>query len=251
MASNGANIQTHCKAAMAMTATFHLMRWNSTMGMAQALAFDRLRYRNAPGLQLLRVLGTGKGASTAPSTQMGRTALFCLFGDEASADAHVAQVVQRRGVAESWHVKLRGVGGHGAWRGVEIPRMMSGDASSSERGLHGGNTQPLAIVTRADVRLRAWRTFSEAARVVDHELHQSDGLLAVVGIGEAPILRLGTFSLWRDAEAMSAFAHRAPQHDGVVTRTRKERWYGEEMFARFTPYWSTGTWDGVDPLRSA
>jgi len=234
-----------------MTATFHLLRWNNTLGMAQALAFDRLRYRNAPGLQLLRVLGTGKGASTSPGTEMGRTALFCLFGDEASADAHVAQVIQRRGVAESWHVKLRGAGGHGAWSGVEVPRVMSSDASSPGHEANIDIVQHVAMITRADVRLRAWRTFSRAARVVDRELHQSDGLLAVVGIGEAPILRLGTFSLWRDSAAMSNFAHRAPQHADVVARTRNEQWYGEEMFARFTPYWSIGTWDGIDPLRSA
>ncbi|MFM8908695.1 MAG: spheroidene monooxygenase, partial [Actinomycetota bacterium] len=99
------------------------------------------------------------------------------------------------------------------------------------------------------VRARSWRTFARAARVVDDELHRSDGLLAVIGIGEAPILRLGTFSLWRNVGAMSDFAHRQPEHEQVVRRTRSERWYGEEMFARFTPYWSAGTWDGRDPLR--
>jgi hypothetical protein len=104
------------------------------------------------------------------------------------------------------------------------------------------------MITRADVRPRSWRAFRRAGEPVNIELHQSEGLLAVVGIGEAPIGRLGTFSLWSSLEAMHRFATQAPQHQAVVERTRNEQWYGEELFARFEPYDSAGTWDGIDPL---
>ena len=246
MMSKTADTQTHCKAGMGYVATLHVLKWRSALGMLRALALDRFRYGNSDGLQLLRVLGTGRGSSTAPGSQSVRTAVFALFESETNADAFIARVQRRRGLAESWHVKLRGAGGHGSWRGVEVPRLMGDDAA--ERIRRG--TSPIAIITRADVRLRSWRAFSRDARIVDTELRASRGLLAVIGIGDAPMLRLGTFSIWQNLEAMSEFGHRAPQHGRVVSRTRSERWYGEEMFARFEPYWSAGTWDGRDPLRS-
>lgn len=214
--------------------------------MLWALGFDRIRHRGAPGLEFLRVLGTGHGNSTSPGTQWGRTALFCLFADDRTADEFIAKLRAQSGVLESWHVKMRGAGGHGSWRGRAIPDLLNASAASANE-----SDVPVAMITRADVRARSWRVFAREARVVDEELHKCDGLLAVVGVGEAPILRLGTFSLWRDGAALIEFARRRPEHQRVMARTRSERWYGEEMFARFVPYWSTGSWDGHDPLARA
>jgi hypothetical protein len=233
---------------MSSVASFHLLRWRGNPAMFAALAFDRVRYRGARGLRFLRVLGTGHGSSTAPGTQFGRTALFALFDDDSCADEFTARVRERNGLAESWHVKLRGAGGHGSWRGREIPKLVGAASDRADASSTAGGGA-LAMITRADVRAGSWRTFSREARIVDAELQASEGLLAVVGIGEAPILRLGTFSLWRDAAAMTNFARRRPEHLRVVGRTRREKWYGEEMFARFKPYDAQGTWDGRDPLR--
>jgi len=230
-------------AVMSAVATFHLFTWRDAARALRALALDRVRYKRADGLQFLRVLGTGKGSSTAPGSQWTRTALFCVFDDEESADAFIRRVEHRGGITESWHVKLRGGGGHGSWRGMEIPQLLATKTMTDRP------SDPLAVITRANVRARSWRAFARDAKVVDDELRGSDGLLAVVGVGEAPILRLGTFSLWRNVDAMNSFARGRPEHQRVVVRTRREKWYGEEMFARFTPYASTGTWDGRDPLR--
>ena len=95
---------------------------------------------------------------------------------------------------------------------------------------------------------RIGREFGRAGRPVDQSLRGADGLLAVVGIGEAPRGRLGTFSLWRSFADARAFAASQPHHREVVRRTRAEGWYGEELFARFEPYAPTGTWDARHPL---
>lgn len=205
------------------------------------LGTDRRRLARVPGLAFWRLLGTGRGDDTAPSSDLRRSALFAVWDDETDLDRFLADhpIAGRwAGGEEAWHVRLRGAGGHGTWRGFPV-------VDAIEAGSADG---PLAIVTRADVRPPAWRTFARAGRPVSDEVRSAAGLLAVVGIGEAPIGRLGTFSLWASMDDARRFASTMPAHRDVVRRTRAERWYGEELFARFEPYGSTGTWSGRDPL---
>lgn len=206
------------------------------------LGLDRRRLRDVQGLRFWRLLGTGAGSDTGPGADLHRTALFAIWDDDEALDAFHEHMAGRWAAAdEAWHVRLRGAGGHGAWRGTRV---------LDELQPATGDGGPVVIVTRADVRARSWRPFRTAGIPVSAELQDADGLLAVVGIGEAPVGRLGTFSVWRDLAAARAYATGAPRHREVVERTRREHWYGEELFARFEPYDSTGSWDGRDPLRA-
>ena len=225
---------------MARIASFHLVRSAHAVAALAHLGTDRVRLRRVAGLELCRVLGTGRGSDTGPSADLRRTALFAVWRDEGDLDAFLAEspIAERwSGADEQWHVRLRGLGGHGSWRGFDV-------LDGLERGDDGG---PIAVVTRADVHVRAWRDFRADGRPVSLEVQRAPGLLAVAGIGELPVGRLGTFSLWSGLEAIAAFAGQ-PRHREVVRRTRNEHWYGEELFARFEPYASSGTWDGRDPL---
>jgi hypothetical protein len=222
-------------------ASFHLTRWSNALQGMGALARDRFMLRGVDGLEFQRVLGTGKGNDTSPSADLSRTALFLMWQDEgALCDFLRSHHVARRmnDAREHWHVKLRSAGGSGAWKGRTVPTLLD---RGSERGR-------IAVITRAHVRMRSWRSFGAAGVPVDHSLKRADGLLNVVGIGEAPVGMLGTFSMWQSTEHMKQWAYQSPQHQEVMRRTRDERWYGEEMFARFEPYDSAGTWDGSDPL---
>lgn len=63
---------------MTAIATFHVIRWKSMLGMAQAVVWDRIRYRRTSGLVFLRVLGTGRGNSTAQvQRSIGRRSSAC------------------------------------------------------------------------------------------------------------------------------------------------------------------------------
>jgi hypothetical protein len=224
-------------------ASFHLSREHHAATAMARLALDRRRLARVDGLRFWRLLGTGSGSSTGPGADLHRTAMFAVWDGDAALDNHLASTAARRETAaEEWHVRLRGAGGHGTWRGVDV----LGEIDTAPKGT--GVDAPVAVLTRANVRVGAWRRFRAAGRPVDAELAATEGLLALVGVGEAPIGRLATFSLWRDADSMRRFADGGPNHREVVRRTRTEQWYGEELFARFRPYRSSGSWDGRDPL---
>lgn len=230
---------------MARIASFHLVSeptYRTPLVLAR-LGTDRLSLRRTPGLVFFRLLGTGAGDDTAPSADLSRSALFAVWESEAALDRFVAEsAISRRWqrAEEVWQVRLRGAGGHGTWRGFDV-------LDGLEAARHDAGGSPVAIITRADVRRSARPAFAEAGRPVSDEVRAAAGLLGVVGIGETPRSRLGTFSLWRSAADARAFVAQ-PHHRETIRRTRAEHWYGEEMFARFEPYGASGTWDGRDPL---
>jgi hypothetical protein len=228
---------------MARIASFHLIRepkWKTPLALGR-LGLDRPRLNRVDGLVFWRLLGTGSGDDTSGGADLARTAVFAVWDDEAALDAFMTTsrlAARWRTAQESWHVRLRSIGGHGQWRGID-------PLDGLEQGSKGGAA---AIITRADVHRRSWRAFAGASNVVDAELHTAPGLIDVVGIGEAPVGRLATFSLWESLDAARSFAYSMPDHIEVMRRTRAEGWYAEELFARFEPYGSSGTWNGRDPL---
>lgn len=232
---------------MPRVASFHLIRepaWRAPQVLAR-LATDRARLGSVAGLRFWRLLGTGRGARTSFGIDPARSALFAVWDDAAALREFLAgSALSRRWAAaagrsgECWSVALHLLSGHGHWGGLDV-------LGGLQRGVPGG---PVAVLTRARVRLRALGRFHTAGADVSAALGRTSGLLAVVGIGEFPVGHQATFSLWSDAAAVRAFATGDPVHADVVRRTRDEDWYGEELFARFAPVGSAGTWDGRDPL---
>ena len=95
-------------------ASFHLATWPGALGALARLGTDRLRLKHVEGLVFWRLLGTGSGNNTSQGANLKRTAFFAVWQNEQCLqqflDHHpIAQRWKR--ADESWHVKLRGVGG--------------------------------------------------------------------------------------------------------------------------------------------
>ncbi len=206
------------------------------------MATDRSQLRHTPGLRFAKSLGTGSGRTfTVRDADPGRWGLLAVWDDAAAAAAFEhGNVVRRwrRFADEEWLARLRPLSARGRW--------------SRQEPFGRPSPQPwngcVAAVTRARlVPYRAAR-FWRAVPPVSTDLHRSPGLLLALGIGEAPVGLQGTFSVWGSSSALNTFAYRRAPHAAVIERTDRERWYAEELFARFAVLSTEGTIDGVDPL---
>ena len=204
--------------------------------------------QRVPGLRFFQLLGSGaaNGFGFWPNLQRyGFIATWARAEDAAAffaADPIWAAYLQRS--HETWTAELAPLQAHGAWNGGNPFAEQLADLAAR------GGVGPVAVLTRASIRLRRAPRFWRFVEPTSRALAGTEGLRLAIGLGELPLVRQATFSVWDSAQAMQQYAYRDVRHREVIQLTRREGWYSEELFARFQVLKSTGTVDGVNPMGS-
>lgn len=184
-------------------------------------------------------MGTGAGRTFTPrDADLRQWAILTVWDSKQDAQSWLESRVVRswnRISIEAASFMMRTISTHGTWSGNEPFRVSEGIDPAA----------PVAAITRARIKNSRARFFWRSVPPVTAALHDSPGLIAAVGIGEAPIGLQGTFSFWSNAASLRTFAYQGQAHRDVIQRTHETGWYAEELFARFEVIQVRGHLQGI------
>lgn len=189
-----------------------------------------------PGLRFARVLGSGRGGGFGLVPSLHRQGWIGFFDDEANAQSFV----EASPLARAYHQRAeellvataRATSCRGSWSGATLA--VTAQARPGER---------CAALTRAAIRPLAAARFWRHAPATGRGIAEAEGCQLAAGLGEAPLLRQATFSLWDDSAAMDAYARRGA-HQSAIAGAWREGWFAESMFVRLQPLRVEGRWHG-------
>jgi hypothetical protein len=199
---------------------------------ASQITVHRLRARR--DVSFAKVLGTASAAFLPSAITPRRWATLTCWRQAPAA----TQTWFDRHADERASLLLRPLSSRGSWDGREPFGAPTEEVAAPEDG-------PVLVLTRSTLRLTRARRFYRAIPPIAEELRTATGIRLAFGIGEAPLRRQGTVSLWTSARAMTAFAYGARHHRAAITTTPDQRWYAEELFTRFAVVEADGSIDGV------
>ncbi len=188
-----------------------------------AMGFDRFFLMADKNVSFHKSLGTGKGETFTPSDANAlQWGLIASVEDIEKFDKSSVVKRWRRISRSEFRAVLEPISSHGQWAGKEPFVATAKDWDGQ-----------VAAITRARIKWSQNFRFWKSVPPVTVSLKSAPGLVAAIGIGEAPIGLQGTFSLWESAAAIREFAYKGAAHQKAIADTSAYNWYSEELFARF------------------
>ncbi|NBX54626.1 MAG: hypothetical protein EBT70_06095 [Betaproteobacteria bacterium] len=207
-------------------------------------------YKDLPGLTTAKVMGSGHAGGFGLRPSASHQGLICTFSHLDMAlkflQSHSVQAYRER-ARELWCGVLSVQSARGLWdRQAWLPT--SAEAMQGQSHAQG----PFAVLTRASIVPTKAMAFWRYAPAAQASLSQSDGCLLAMGLGEAPLVRQCTFSLWQDTAAMVQYAHQGA-HQLASAAAYKHQFFSESMFVRMQVLQMSGVWQGrsFDPANLA
>lgn len=186
-----------------------------------------------------KLMGSGKGLGFNPLPDWTTYCLIQVWNTEKDAETFLtnSNIVSRykHNSSEVQTIFMKNISSHGLWSG-QNPFTKSDDLNPEN--------QHIAAITRATIKNKRMLKFWKYVPTSQKPLNDAKGLFFTKGIGEIPLKQMSTFSIWETFEDLKNFAYNSEEHKKAILLTKELKWYSEELFARFQPYKTIGTWQG-------
>lgn len=202
--------------------------------------------KDTAGLLFAKVMGSGQGGGFGLRPSGTHQGLVCLFDSQQAAAAFCQSEHVRNMVAharEHWVGLFAVTSARGQWDQQAWAVTPQHCLSESPEASPVVGREPVAVLTRGSIKPAKAVAFWRYTPAAQAELGKFEGCQLAMGMGEAPLLRQCTFSLWDDTESMVAYAHNGA-HKAAITAAYKNDYFAESMFVRMRVLSMRGTWQG-------
>lgn len=200
-------------------------------------------YKDVPGLTMVKVMGSGHGGGFSLRPSATHQGLICTFSHLDLAlqflDSPAVQAYRSR-ARECWTGVLAVQSARGHWD-KQAWQASSEQALGEQTRLN--DPAPFAVLTRASIVPTKAMAFWRYAPAAQADLGQTPGCLLAMGLGEVPLVRQCTFSLWKDTAAMLQYAHQGA-HQTASAAAYKHQFFSESLFVRMQVLQMAGVWQG-------
>ena len=202
-------------------------------------------FKDTPGLLFTKVMGSGHEGGFGLRPSSTHQGLLCVFDSVRHAEGFMAgvSVQQYMERAKSCFTAMLAVTSvRGAWDGrpwgVTTPEQLGAFAEEPSPDV------AMVALTRASIRPAKALAFWRFAPGAQDDLKTAPGCELAMGLGEAPLVRQCTFSLWKDTQSMLQYAHTGA-HQQAIAAAYKHEFFSESMFARMRVLRRQGDWPNM------
>lgn len=208
-------------------------------------------YKDVPGLTLVKVMGSGHGGGFGLRPSATHQGLICTFSHLDLAlrflEGPAVQAYRSR-ARECWTGVMqvqsaKGLWDKQAWQTSSPESLGSSSETEKKNESEGAPRAPFAVLTRASIVPSKAMAFWRYAPAAQADLAQATGCLLAMGLGEAPLVRQCTFSLWQDTSSMLQYA-RQGAHQVATAAAYKHQFFSESLFVRMQVLQMAGVWQG-------
>ena len=198
------------------------------------MGLHRSHFLNISGLHFYKMLGTGSSPGFSMYPDFSTYALLQTWSSKHEAESYFSSNTYFKKILSKAHshriIFMTPFKSSGLWGG-ENP--FTTHFKSSE-------IVKIGVITRATIHFTKLAHFWKSVKSASNAISEANGVSFFKGIGELPFIQQATFSIWESEEDINNFAYSNTSHKKIVSKTKKQKWYKEDLFARFHILSDTG-----------